>query len=296
MIRYHISAVDLQGRIDAENPTWRTRAAARTAEFVAAAKYSEKSHMWSEVKAVYIRLQHHKCGFCERLLESEEFGLAEHDIEHFRPKGRVTPWPLPTSVAAMGLIQTPVGPGGSGYYALPYHEFNYIVACKPCNSALKKEYFPICGAYNFSGTNPALMAAEQVLLIYPIGYFDVDPETLIKFVGLIPQPVVVAAGYQRFRALTTIDIFGLGNPARKNIFRERAFVIVAMFPQLQRLHGVVPASAVEINSAQMIVDAGVSEKNAHASCARSFRELFQANQADAEKIYHDACAYLGSIS
>ncbi|MCP4397410.1 MAG: hypothetical protein GY801_08960 [bacterium] len=70
MIRYAIVLADLEQRVDAEKATWRTRAAERTDAFVKQGKYGESSSIWSEIKAVYMRLQHEKCAFCERQLES----------------------------------------------------------------------------------------------------------------------------------------------------------------------------------------------------------------------------------
>ena len=94
MIRYRVSSADWSAAIDAIAPTWRTRAASRTAVYAAAGRYSEPpSTIWSEIKSVYMDLQGFKCGFCERRLEKSEFGNVEHDVEHFRPKSQVSAWP-----------------------------------------------------------------------------------------------------------------------------------------------------------------------------------------------------------
>ena len=45
----------------------------------------------------------------------------------------------------------------NGYYLLAYHLLIYAVACKPCNSGLKKDYFPIAGDYDLTGEDPAEM-------------------------------------------------------------------------------------------------------------------------------------------
>ena len=91
MIRYAITLTDLEQRVDAKKATWRTRAAERTAEFVKQGKYEEDSGIWSEIKSVYMTLQHEKCAFCERQLESVEHGTIEQDVEHFRPKKKSFP-------------------------------------------------------------------------------------------------------------------------------------------------------------------------------------------------------------
>src|ERR1043166_3089106 len=89
-----------------------------------------------------------------------------------------------------------------GYYLLAYHLGNYAVACKPCNTILKGSYFPIAGARMTDKDNPADLAAEKPLLIFPIGDQADDPQTLIRFDGHIPVPVSTDANaydYQRTR-------------------------------------------------------------------------------------------------
>jgi hypothetical protein len=60
------------------------------------------------------------------------------------------------------------------------------MACKTCNSTLKKNHFPIEGTRDSASTDPAQMSDEKALLIYPIGATDDDPEQLIEFEGLSP--------------------------------------------------------------------------------------------------------------
>jgi len=131
-----------------------------------------------------------KCAFCERSLESKKYGKIEQDVEHFRPKASVKNWPVPAALKKLGVAPTAVPAGAKGYHLLPHHLFNYAAACKPCNSVLKKDYFPIAGAYATDGSDPAaLTAGEQPYLIYPIGQVDDDPETLIDFHGTSPRAV-----------------------------------------------------------------------------------------------------------
>src|SRR5207342_665422 len=92
-----------------------------------------------------------KCAYCERKLEAEEYGKGEQDVEHFRPKNSVRSWHLPAELAQQGVALGSVANPSSGYYLLPYHLFNYCAACKPCNSAIKSDYFPIAGAYRLTG-------------------------------------------------------------------------------------------------------------------------------------------------
>jgi len=292
MIGYRISLNALTKLIEAEVPGWMARAKERTVGFVAAGKYSEASSIWSEVKVVYMRLQGgSKCIFCERKLESEENGLIEQDVEHFRPKGRVKRWRAPAVLAGEGVNLSDPGDNAPGYHRLPYHLFNYAAACKPCNSTLKSDCFPIVGSYKFGGSNPKTLKSERPLLIYPFGDFDDDPEDLIKFYGVSPQPVK-AKGHARHRALTTIAFFELADPTtRKNLFRERAAMMVGLWPQLEAVFKDA-GNAIASN----LVSAYQSEKAPHASCARSFAKLHKKDRAEAELLFQAAAEFIKSIS
>jgi len=68
MIRYAVSKAELLQRIELEKPGWLARAQQRTNRFLQRGKYTERSSIWSEVKTVYMRLQHDKCAYCERQL------------------------------------------------------------------------------------------------------------------------------------------------------------------------------------------------------------------------------------
>lgn len=283
MIAYPISRAALAQRIEAHAPGWLNRAAARTAGFQAQGAYSETSTIWSEVKQVYMTLQGaSKCAFCERKLESVKYGKGEQAVEHFRPKGSIKPWKLPASLAAEGVNLAPPPPAKGGYYLLAYDIFNYSAACGPCNSVLKRDYFPVAAQHTLHGAQPEALAAELPLLLYPIGDFDTPPESLIRFHGLSPQPVA-PAGHPRHRALVTIDFFQLDSVDRANLIRERAAVILALFPALEALHSKTSKSRKA--TAQQIVDGFTSPNAPHSNCARSFVALFQTDQPEAETIF-----------
>lgn len=95
MIRYYISPSRWRDRVDQVSPSWRTKAAERTARFRELGRYDEEGRdsIWSRIKRVHMELQHFKCGFCERRLEESAYGNIEHDVEHFRPKSEVEDWP-----------------------------------------------------------------------------------------------------------------------------------------------------------------------------------------------------------
>ncbi len=144
MIGYRVSFSTLTADIEREKPGWMDRAKKRTDAFRAKGKYAERGGIWSEVKPVYMRLQGNaKCAYCERKLEAVTLGKGEQDVDHFRPKRNVKSWRVRKALTDAGVAASSAPPTGSGgYYLLPYHPFNYAAACKPCNSALKKDYFP----------------------------------------------------------------------------------------------------------------------------------------------------------
>ena len=295
MIQYAQSRNDLEALIEAESPGWLARASLRTEKFRWKQRYEEASTIWSQIKPVYMRLQGHaKCAYCERKLESVDYGKVEQDVEHFRPKGNVRCWRAPTHLVEQGIACTPVPPAGQGYYLLSYHLFNYASACKPCNSTLKKDYFPIAGAYSLHGEDPSQLVAERPYLIYPIGDFDIPAEALIEFYGISPRPVLMA-GHDRNRALVTITFFGLDDETkRKNLFRERAMLLLALFPLLEETKGAVP-EAIRVE-AQELVEKCLAPDMAHANCCRSFKRLYDTNPQEAREVYQSIRNFVRSMS
>jgi hypothetical protein len=294
MIGYPVSRAELCELIEAEVPGWLKRAQERTAGFRKFGRYRESSSIWNEVKPVYMRLQgRSKCAFCERKLESVDFGKGEQAVEHFRPKRTIKSWNLPTWLANMGVMVAPSPAGGGGYYLLAYDVFNYSAACNPCNSALKRDYFPVGRAHKLNGTRPEKLSGELPLLLYPIGDFDENPEDVIRFHGISPQPVP-ASGPGRDRALVTIEFFQLDSPKRKNLLRERALVLVALHPALEMLAARSRQAA--RFTAQKVVEGFTAPHAPHANCARSFRSLHARDAAEAQAIFDRAARFLASIS
>lgn len=293
MIGYPITLTDLETLVENESPGWLALAAKRTAAFKKAGCYNEKKASWSAVKPVFMRLQGGcKCAYCERKLEAEPCGKGEQDVEHFRPKKNVRKWQPSKMLANAGVKVTAPESADGGYYLLAYHLFNYCAACKPCNSALKSDCFPIAGKYSTTGSDPAKLTIEKPLLIYPLGVFDDAPEKLIRFHGVSPQPVA-QDGYQRHRALVTIEFFKLDDETRrKNLIRERAFIIVAMLPQLEKAKGTGPAAS----KARDLINAYLADTAPHANCSRSFHHLWESNPTEAERVADRAADYILSIS
>ena len=190
---------------------------------------------------------------------------------------------FPQSLLDEGIPFTAPPAASHGYYLLAYHLLNLTVACKPCNSGLKKSYFPIGGTYDLHGDDPRQMGGEQPWLMYPIGDLDVDPEDVINFYGILPRSTSQ-------RGLVTIIFFDLDNAiGRKQLMRDRARLIVCLYPQLQMAqHSSVEAAA--------FVAKTCAESEPHTNCARSFVRLFQCDQAAAGRVADEANKYFVSGS
>ena len=233
MIRYAITEPDLVDRIKAKRAKWFDEAAAIVNALSEAPTSSEFKPHWSKIKQVYINLQHSKCCFCETALE----GKINQDVEHFRPKAEVKRWELPERLAGkrIRLLQPDDDSSEPGYKYLAYHPWNYAIACKFCNSTLKKNFFPI-GAARFTSAKTAagLDRREKAYLIYPIGENAVDPEFLIEFEGLSPRPKKRAPAFDQRRALVTIDFFQLDDAVnRPELFKARAYLLQLFYLELE---------------------------------------------------------------
>jgi hypothetical protein len=295
MIRYEIEAVDLLKAIRDEDPRWFDKVKEVVAKLPANPTSKQFIGLWSDIKEVYIRLQSSKCIYCETMIE----GNISNDIEHYRPKAKVAPWKVPAWLAKEGLVTTKhsTPKGDPGYFRLAYQPLNYAASCKFCNSVLKKNCFPICGRRAASGKDPCKMKRERPLLIYPISDLDDDPETLIRFVGMHPEPAVAEGKPGYFRALATIEFFRLNDAdRRKELFRARALLIGNLYRQLEARRTAPPGPARKDADdwVQILVDSG----SPHSNCLRCFRRLYAAARARARAIIDDAKSFLktGSLA
>ena len=278
-----VSARVVSEKIEETRQGWLRRARERTATFKALGAYRERRSIWSEVKPVFMDIQHQKCCFCERKFEAGSLGRHELDLEHFRPKATVRPTPL----AYQGPQTTPTSPPprNGGYYLLAYNVLNYTVACKPCNSGLKRNYFPILGDYDLVGEDPEAMMSERPMLIYPIGSYDIDPEEAISFYGVTPRSVSEDPDVRR-RGQAVIAFFRLDDvEGRRNLFRERAIVIVLLDAKLRTA-----------GDDSALIDTLTSSSAPHANCARSFVRLFEADSAKAARVAKAAHDFVTSKS
>lgn len=285
MIGYPRTLQQLKDGIEANVPGWLGRAKTRTDECEAAGEHVG-SPFWSEVKDFYRELQgEHKCAFCERKLPTGGIGAYEHDIEHFRPKGRVKRWPAPDELGDVTFSEPP--DPNAGFYVLAYHPLNYSVACKACNEGLKKDFFPIEGSYKLDAKSPPSATNEKPLLIYPLAPTGAKPEELIVFNGPVPM-AARANGYDNRRARVTIEFFRLGDAdERKDIFVERSKIIITLKMLLQTSMSNTASAEDKADALELIV-AYTSDKASHANCARCFKQLFETDYAAAMIVYQEA--------
>jgi hypothetical protein len=285
VIGYAIGETKLRRRIDEEAPDWLARAEALTSKMQAAGAYLGEAECWGEIKQVYMRLQHGKCGYCERQLSGGQ--RREHDIEHFRPKNQVDEYPNP--------LEFPTGPAHpTGYHLLALHPLNYLVACKTCNSDWKKTYFPIAGTRIAGKSHPRDYAAERPYLICPLGPSsegEPAPEQLITFDGIVAVPAIAREQDEHWHRVGLLTIQLLGLNAREGLREERARILVQMFPLLEQLDPPA-ASSTDLPGRQRSVRralARFTEAGApHARCARAFEALYQRDPERA-KLWDDGC-------
>ncbi len=197
--------------------------------------------------------------------------------------------------AGVSVAQPEDGSKELGYRFLAYHPFNYAVACKPCNSVLKRNFFPVAKPRKTEAKKPPSLAAEQPLLIYPIGSIDADPETLITFVaGVVPQPAM-RSGFGRLRALVTIAIFRLGDPIeRKVFFQGRAKAIQYLYLNLNAVR--IDPDPMTVAAARKNVARMLRPTEPYANCLRCFHRLFQDSPDEAREVFSGIAEFLDKNS
>lgn len=286
MIRYSTTQAELESAVEREKRGWLAKARQKTDAFRAAGEFNEPTdrNSWSQIKAVYIRLQHNKCAYCERSFGHDRRSRIEHDVEHFRPKSSVKAWPAESASSRYNFATGDASE--TGYYLLAYNIFNYTTACKTCNSILKINHFPVLATRKLGSDDFTLLKTEKPLLIFPIGDLDDDPEDLITFEGVLPVPKF-KRGERYRRARVTIDLFELDT--REDLLKTRAAIIGWLWNALRMLQ--TPGAAAEDKAdAQRLVDLAKSPASPHTNCARAFSKLYEQDMAKARQYKERAAA------
>ena len=289
MIRYAFDQTWVEKEIEKIDNKWLGKAKIRTKASIENGFFKEKASIWSSVKPVYMMLQKNKCIFCERQFEGAEYGRIEHDLEHFRPKGKVDVWPAAGSDAPRYDFSTG-DKFEAGYYWLAYNLHNYAAACKVCNSTFKKAFFPI-GASRVrlpvseqDTPSSVELTHEKPLLCYPLGEIDDDPEDLITFRGTTAVPVH-ATGDKHERAKVIIDFFGLN--AREQLHRERASHICIFGPAFEK-----QIAGVATEAHLQIIQAITAPDLPHSACLKAFARLWVNDVPLAKQTYEQCLEYV----
>ena len=118
-------------------------------------KFKDSIYAHKTVKDQLLEDQNHKCCFCE------EIAIESSDVEHFRPKGKVSE-----------------APGHPGYYWLVYDWENLLSCCSTCNSRTKNFWFPLVDPSKRVESHQGDIAQEEPLFLYPV---QDEPMQHIKF-------------------------------------------------------------------------------------------------------------------
>jgi hypothetical protein len=286
MIRYPITSAELEAAIEQEKRGWLAKAKNKTAAFRAAREFNESDskNSWGEIKHVFMRLQHNKCAFCDRLLSA---GRIEHDIEHFRPKNAVKVWPAKSKELQSEYRFSTGEAADNGYYLLAHNIFNYATSCKMCNTTLKGNYFPVASQRVMDSDDFEKLKLEHSYLIYPLGDLDDDPEDR----GILPIPKY-RRGHKHRRARVTIDLFALD--IREDLLRLRAEIIQTIWLAF------ITISTRNVNNentqlARQIIDRARSPRTSQTACARVFYDLCQNDAINARRFAQEADDFLSTI-
>jgi hypothetical protein len=234
MIGYPISVAELNHRIETAHPTrpghggaprknanktlaWRQRAKVEILRLRHHKTYSEGIYgeFWQDLLRVFAAIQGDgKCGYCEKKLNRRGRGGVDGDIDHYRCKDGVVKWNSAHGVNTGGSDQ-------DCYYLLTFFPSNYVLACRTCNEDLKRNHFPVAGPRCCPHScNVTDLKAEQPYLIHPLDPSEPDPETLITFMGTVPVPCAPRGTHDYWRAMITIELFGLSSGTRHKNFRR----------------------------------------------------------------------------
>jgi hypothetical protein len=284
MIRIPVTPEELTRLIEEEAPGWSKRAAERTKQARRLERFTGPG-IWGEVKGVYMKLQHHKCAYCERPMAESPEAKLEYDVEHFRPKSRVTPWPDQDTAKRLRIRYKVRSGAARGYPLLAHDPRNYAVTCKVCNSPLKADHFPIDGRPAHSGSDiTKLDAREKPLLLFPLGVEGSAPEELLTFKGIVPVPAK-RGGYARKRARVSIDFFRLH--LRGELNTGRAHCLVLLWDKLQLARMGTPGQR---RDAEEVLERTRQGDFPFAGCARAFLDLHARDPETAEAYYRAAHA------
>jgi hypothetical protein len=277
----------LEQLITAHKSGWLKKAKTKTDKFRSDNEYTEKTGSWSEIKEVYMALQANKCAYCEQKLEAANI---VHDVEHFRPKKSVSVWLIDERKKLFRFTFSDAE--SKGYHLLAYNIFNYVTACKQCNTPLKSNCFPIAGIRIIDSEDFGVINSfEKPFLPYPLGNLDDDaPEDLISFNGV--SPIInpkINDEHKKLRARVTIKFFDL--EFRETLIKQRCEVIKKVYDNYVEIKK-GDENDPDIITKKQYLDYLIDSGSEHANCARSFLSLCENNLEIARKFYDEALIYI----
>ena len=296
MIRIPIAEPELRARIRAADPTWERRAKERAAKAASKRRVDDGDGIWSDIKHVFMELQGWKCMYCEKPMPRPDehggaSGKVEYDVEHFRPKNRVQPWPTERVARSRRIDYAARLRHGAanGYVHLAFDPWNYGVSCKVCNSELKGDRFPILGKPAArTRRRRALDAKEVPCLVLPIGDEGDDPEAWLEWHGPTVRPRAQLEDDDRVRALTLIDFLELDT--RQDLLLGRCMAIVVLADWLEA----APDDPAAGDEADKFIAAMVADQAVFAGCLRGFCELYRRDRDQALHWRQQARKYAAS--
>ncbi len=273
MVRIDVTSRALEEHIRDEHPKW---------------------SKWADLKPLFLRLQHFKCGYCEAEIGGRPGPQKiiadpyQQDIEHYRPKGQLAAWTPPPE---WGRLPIEICDGlMSGYGWLAKNQNNFVASCKSCNESRKKSYFPVRArlAHYASEPGPDELKAEEPYLIFPFGFLEaMAPEEMIMFIGADAHPHfdwdIDSLPY--WRARITIEILGL-NRADLRTPRLRHIAGLAAFLKYSSLG----SASAEWDS---VLRARGARSEPFSSCTQYFVQLHQQSPMVAARLGREALVELG---
>jgi hypothetical protein len=148
------------------------------------ATFKVKISLYKEQRAIIFEAFHGKCAYCEAKVILDQTG----DVEHFRPKGRITDEEDKVIEIDGGAGQMLPHPG---YFWLAYDWPNLLPSCARCNRPFRYDNgrrvgkwnrFPVVGHH---AVNPAGVVVEKPLLLNPMSENPSDHLEFDKTTGRI---------------------------------------------------------------------------------------------------------------
>lgn len=235
---------------------WKGRCRIATQQLVAAFQAGcvpEFTDLYKEQKAVYVSSDgsfHGKCAYCESFIGADQPG----DLDHFRPRGRVTDADgHEVRIRNRDGQQVP----HPGYYWLAYDWENLLPACADCNRTSgqkanrqigKWDKFPVRGLH---AVNPGEETNEQPLLLNPV-FQDPSQHLEIKDIGVFLSRTEEGG--------TCIDIFGLNDrvdlvASRKRMYTDTRYkvkgLVGALFHRDNQEAGMLVSELTKIKNGEL---------------------------------------------